>query len=581
MKRMPRGPFAPAPPVALAPLVAAVVVVALAAASLSCSRPPAPRLQDPGSSSALADSVLLRAVELWSSGHPEAAGRSLRDLGRAHYSYYRMDEVLYWLGRARASARDFARAQRCLDLLRRHYPRCSARFADLDSLRGAIDSRAGSAAADDPRETASPARSGQATAPRDAPGSGGPAAGDAGPLVSNVFYETDIRQALMDISAQTGVSIISDALVRGYVTAEFQNLPLESCLDRLLTPLGLAYRRMDGYYLVGAPIAESPSYPLFTMTKAVALRHRTAVEVMRSLPPYYQSYARADAESNVLAVTAPPGIVAAFERDVAALDRPAPQVMIEALIVEMNSEARRAVGLDWDWSGTRDNAVFSVSRILPALADSALIGRILKPGRRHKDMRYDLRGALRVLAAAGRAEVRANPRGTTPFHPHRQGGLLLARPRQCQLPLRYAGEDRHGHLAADHALRRRHGRGPAQGGGRGERRRRRGDERPARDQRPLGGEPGESAQRTDVRHRRAGLRAPVEDEERHPAALRHPAARRLALQSHDDGEGRRRGRDPGHAAHPHRPGALRRPLGRAGLSGPLKPFGPPKSLRRR
>ncbi|MBM3317414.1 MAG: hypothetical protein FJY75_06135 [Candidatus Eisenbacteria bacterium] len=413
MKRMPRGPFAPAPPVALAPLVAAVVVVALAAASLSCSRPPAPRLQDPGSSSALADSVLLRAVELWSSGHPEAAGRSLRDLGRAHYSYYRMDEVLYWLGRARASARDFARAQRCLDLLRRHYPRCSARFADLDSLRGAIDSRAGSAAADDPRETASPARSGQATAPRDAPGSGGPAAGDAGPLVSNVFYETDIRQALMDISAQTGVSIISDALVRGYVTAEFQNLPLESCLDRLLTPLGLAYRRMDGYYLVGAPIAESPSYPLFTMTKAVALRHRTAVEVMRSLPPYYQSYARADAESNVLAVTAPPGIVAAFERDVAALDRPAPQVMIEALIVEMNSEARRAVGLDWDWSGTRDNAVFSVSRILPALADSALIGRILKPGRRHKDMRYDLRGALRVLAAAGRAEVRANPRVTT------------------------------------------------------------------------------------------------------------------------------------------------------------------------
>lgn len=384
-------------------LLLALAASCIAAGIAACATAPRPRPPLLDGSFATADSMLALALARRDAGQPAAAAILLRGLGREHYSYYRMDEVLYWLGRCRAESGDLARAARCFDVLHRHYPRCGARFADLDSLRAEIG--AGTA----PVTAAEATAGSRARAP--APLSASSA--DLEPRVSNVFYETDVRQALMDVSAQTGVSIISDALTHGYVTAEFQDIPLEQCLERMLTPLGLSFRRMDGYYLVGAPVAESPSYPLFTTTQTVELRYRTAAEMMRSLPPYYQSYARADGETNVLAITAPSGIIAAFERDVAALDRPSPQVMIEAMIVEMSSEARRVVGLDWDWTGTRDNAVFSVSRLLPALVDSALVGEIFKTGERYKDIRYDLRAALRLMAANGKAEVQANPRVTT------------------------------------------------------------------------------------------------------------------------------------------------------------------------
>ena len=52
---------------------------------------------------------------------------------------------------------------------------------------------------------------------------------DAGslPFITNVFFETDIRQALQDIAAQAGIPILADDTVQGYVTVEFKDTPLE------------------------------------------------------------------------------------------------------------------------------------------------------------------------------------------------------------------------------------------------------------------------------------------------------------------------------------------------------------------
>ena len=39
-----------------------------------------------------------------------------------------------------------------------------------------------------------------------------------GSLVTNVFYETDLREVLLNISDQTGVTIVADQSVRGSLT---------------------------------------------------------------------------------------------------------------------------------------------------------------------------------------------------------------------------------------------------------------------------------------------------------------------------------------------------------------------------
>ena len=54
-------------------------------------------------------------------------------------------------------------------------------------------------------------------------------------IVSNVFYETDLRQALDDLAAQSGVLIIADNTVQGYVTMEINELSLRNALSRILT----------------------------------------------------------------------------------------------------------------------------------------------------------------------------------------------------------------------------------------------------------------------------------------------------------------------------------------------------------
>lgn len=54
------------------------------------------------------------------------------------------------------------------------------------------------------------------------------------PLVNMLFFETDLREALSEISMQTGVNIMPDQTVSGAVTADLQDVPLEQALKILL-----------------------------------------------------------------------------------------------------------------------------------------------------------------------------------------------------------------------------------------------------------------------------------------------------------------------------------------------------------
>ena len=77
--------------------------------------------------------------------------------------------------------------------------------------------------------------------------------------VSNIFVETFILDALNDISIETGVPIIADSSVSGFVTMELDDVPLEEALTRICVPFGYTFRLMpEGYYLVGAADVNSP-----------------------------------------------------------------------------------------------------------------------------------------------------------------------------------------------------------------------------------------------------------------------------------------------------------------------------------
>ncbi|MEW6046440.1 MAG: secretin N-terminal domain-containing protein [Bacillota bacterium] len=226
------------------------------------------------------------------------------------------------------------------------------------------------------------------------------------PRVSNVFVETFITQALQDIGLQAGVNILVDSSVQGFVTLELKDAPLEQALRLVLAPGGYTYVKLDDKtYMVGKADKTSPIFHVLTKTERVRLNYVTADEARRLLAEYYNPYVRFDADTNTVVITAAPDLLDRIKADIARVDQPPPQVVIEAVVTEVSDEARRQLGLDWSWLRTPDSAQ---NRAFGGSFDT--VQGLLKVTIKTP---YDtLLASLKELVDSGKAQIRANPRLT-------------------------------------------------------------------------------------------------------------------------------------------------------------------------
>ncbi len=226
--------------------------------------------------------------------------------------------------------------------------------------------------------------------------------------MTNVFDNTFLVDALRDISAQTGVPIVADSTVQGQVTMTLENVPLEEALNRVLAPAGLVYRRINDYYLVGAPDPKNPSFLLLSRTETVKMRYTKAGSAARLISDAVSQYVKVDVDNNALVLTAPDPILTRIKADLAVIDRPIPQIMIEALVVDVSNEGRKNLGLDWGWEHkgmVRTDTPRSGTAVMEALAAS--IGYIPAGGLNEFVVK------LKATCEKGQAKIEANPRVAT------------------------------------------------------------------------------------------------------------------------------------------------------------------------
>jgi type II secretory pathway component GspD/PulD (secretin) len=245
------------------------------------------------------------------------------------------------------------------------------------------------------------------------PDSGSFQAVEEQPVVTNVFYESDIRQALSDIASQTGINIIADPSVGGYITLEVKDLPLEECLRRMLSPLGLTFKKMDGYYLVGSASPDNPSFALLSTTELVVPKYLKVREAARLLSSFYDPFIKVDEESNTLAITASPEIIDRVKEDLSKIDVPLRQVMIEAIVTEFSKEARKSLGIDASWLAEKDGRTLSIITPLGNITDSSLGISYNRSDIPYKNWIYDQKLSLKALIQDGKVKIRANPRVAT------------------------------------------------------------------------------------------------------------------------------------------------------------------------
>jgi len=166
-------------------------------------------------------------------------------------------------------------------------------------------------------------------------------------LVSAMFVEADLREVLLELSVQSGVTIVPDETVQGQISANIQNQPLGKSLKMILAPGNFSYRLIEGFYLVGESTPENPSFHLLSETCLYKPIHLSPKEVHELISPYYRRFVTLHEKRGLLTVVAPTSIQRRIQKDVLMIDRQPHQVLLEMTILEITQKGRKFLGIDW------------------------------------------------------------------------------------------------------------------------------------------------------------------------------------------------------------------------------------------
>lgn len=262
-----------------------------------------------------------------------------------------------------------------------------------------------------------------------------------GEKISLVFDDANIRNILQLIGEVGNLNIIAGEEVKGTITLRLVDVPWDQALELIMETKGLGMVR-DGNVVRVLPKEQIRAMRQAELTASKEERQLEAL-VTEVIPVSYSDLASIagptkelltdrgkitqDARNKQLIVTDIPSAVAEIRKLVRILDTPERQVMIEARIVEANSNFSRDLGVRWGISHTPDDAGSgNISRINAGLGGSFLIpppvagtvggsagmGTGITFGRVGIDSTVlDLR--ISALESAGMGKVVSTPRVTT------------------------------------------------------------------------------------------------------------------------------------------------------------------------
>ncbi|MBY6117438.1 secretin and TonB N-terminal domain-containing protein [Antarctobacter heliothermus] len=165
----------------------------------------------------------------------------------------------------------------------------------------------------------------------------------ANPLIENVFFQADLRQAIEEVSAQAGVNIIADPTVQGLVTVTIEGATVEKALDLLLAGTQYRYQRTEDYYLVYSADATSELLTDVSKTQVVTLQNISPGAARDLLAEPLRPYVRYDnVSSSRLAITAPPEILERILTDLQEIDQGNEQTIFISL-KNISAEAARSL----------------------------------------------------------------------------------------------------------------------------------------------------------------------------------------------------------------------------------------------
>jgi len=223
------------------------------------------------------------------------------------------------------------------------------------------------------------------------------------------LFNVDLKSAELDeviraIAIQGNIDIVTAGYVRGKVDAHLSNVPLEKLLRLILEGTNFTFTKVDETYIIGEGISLKPSSLTFINSEVIKINWISVEEALKALPDAFpKTNIKLLKDQNALAIIGTQQLIDKVKEYISQIDKPAPQIMIEALIVDYTTSWGRELGLEEGkyQEGHLDIQLFP-DQVVP-------LPLTYKAGRLDKEFS----ARLRALIKEGKATIRANPRIAT------------------------------------------------------------------------------------------------------------------------------------------------------------------------
>jgi type IV pilus assembly protein PilQ len=181
------------------------------------------------------------------------------------------------------------------------------------------------------------------------------------------FTDADLRSVLRTFADISSLNIVIDPKVEGKVNLSLHEVPWDQALDIILRSNGLGYE-VDGTVVRIAPTSvftaekddrrkqqdaadSAADLPTITRTLSYAKANAELVALLKSAALSVRGDVQIDTRTNTLIIRDISTKLVAVTQILDTLDRPQPQVEIEARIIQTTRDFARNLGVQWGFNG--------------------------------------------------------------------------------------------------------------------------------------------------------------------------------------------------------------------------------------
>jgi type II secretory pathway component GspD/PulD (secretin) len=206
----------------------------------------------------------------------------------------------------------------------------------------------------------------------------------------------DIHSLMGLIAEKTGLTVAVDDAVERKVTINLAGVAPQVAVQAIATANGLALSPVGNLLVLSEGVPTDLATYRVSGTQSYRMQNTQAATASGLLPNFLYSYVKVNPEQNAVVVSAPTQMLAKIGQDLGKVDTPSPQILIEAIAVELTDDALSEFNLNL--VNQRSTSV-SLLDPLNGLLFYDTVGKLPQA--------FSL--TLHALEKSGRARVRARP----------------------------------------------------------------------------------------------------------------------------------------------------------------------------